>query len=452
MEAKLLLPLRTEEGYDFSTEMDAKRKPPLAAVLSIFAPVHQEEAFTAFLLMMDLFLLLTAYYIIKPVREALILGGPGAEIRSYAGAGQAMLFWLLLPLYNAYATRVNRVRLINGVTLFFLSHLLIFYVLGRLGFHFGVVFFVWVGLFNLVMVAQFWSLANDIYTPEQGRRIFAIAGVGGSLGGIFGSAAAGWLFKALGPYSMMLVAAGLLAICLVLTTWIHRRESNSTPARAEMAASAIDGSSGGVQLVLSHRYLLLIAGLVFFANLVNTTGEFILGKTVTAQLHSPIAIGTFYAGFFFWVNIVGAGLQMFSVSRILKYLGVGPALLFLPLISLCTYGLFAFVPILSLLRMAKIAEASMDYSVQNTAREALFLQTDRDWKYKGKAAIDSFFWRAGDALAGLVVFAGTRMAFGVRTFAALNIGFVVLWLLITFAIVAYRNELGAIRKTFPRAA
>jgi ATP:ADP antiporter, AAA family len=423
----------------YSTEAGAKRKNALAAVLSIFAPVRQEEALTAFLLMADLFVLLTAYYIVKPVREALILGGPGAEVRSYAGAGQAVLFWLILPVYSAFAGRVNRLRLINSITVFFISHLVAFYVLGRTGWHFGVVFFLWVGLFNLMMVAQFWALANDIYTPEQGCRLFAIVGVGGSFGAIFGSAVAGWLFKPLGPYSMMLVAAGLLGICLLLTTWIHRRESDGNPERAQMASQAV-GSSGGFHLILRHRYLLLIATLVFLANLVNTTGEFILGKTVTQALQNPVAIGTFYAGFFFWVNVVGAGVQMFSVSRIMKYFGIGPALLFLPLISLGSYGLFAVAPLLSLIRVAKIAEDSTNYSVQNTAREALFLQTDRESKYKAKAAIDSFFWRAGDALAGLLVFAGTRLAFTTRSFAMMNIAFVLLWLAVTVAIVSYRKE------------
>src|SRR6266478_800600 len=82
------------------------------------------------------------------------------------------------------------------------------------------------------------------------------------------------------------------------------------------------------------------------------------------------------AGFFFWVNVAGAALQMFSVSRIMKYFGVAPALLFLPLISLCSYGLFAFAPLLGLIRVAKIAENSTDYSIQNTVREALFLHAD----------------------------------------------------------------------------
>src|SRR5439155_1486317 len=93
--------------------------------------------------MLNVFILLTAYYIIKPVREALILSGPGAEIKSYAGAGQAILFWLLLPFYGAFAGRVNRVRLLNGVTAFFISNLLIFYFMVRLGVQFGVAFYRW---------------------------------------------------------------------------------------------------------------------------------------------------------------------------------------------------------------------------------------------------------------------------------------------------------------------
>src|ERR1700704_449750 len=118
---------------------------------------------------MNVFILLTAYYIIKPVREALILGGAGAEIKSYAGAGQALLFLLIVPLYSAFASRTNRIRLINGVTAFFISNLAIFYFLARLQVDLGVVFFLWVGLFNLMLVAQFWAFANDIYTEDKGK-------------------------------------------------------------------------------------------------------------------------------------------------------------------------------------------------------------------------------------------------------------------------------------------
>ena len=435
----------------FSTKIGQKRQTPLERFLSIFATVHREEALTAFLLMMNVFILLTAYYIIKPVREALILGGPGAEIKSYAGAGQALLFWLMLPAYSAFGARVNRRRLINGVTAFFLTNLLVFYFLGRAGVPLGVVFSLWVGVFNLMLVAQLWALANDIYTQEQGRRLFAIVGLGGSLGGIFGAEMARLLFKPLGPYSMMLVAAGLLAICMLLTHWVHIRESDGNPARAQMAGQSI-GASGSFQLVLQNRYLLLIAMLILLANLVNTTGEFILGKTVAQQLKNPGDIGEFYAEFFFWVNVVGAALQMFGVSRIMKYLGVAPALFFLPLIALCSYSFIAFLPMLGLIRLVKIAENSTDYSIQNTVRHALFLRTSRESKYKAKAAIDSFFWRAGDALSAVLVFVGTKLAFTTRNFAIVNALLVFAWLAVAIAIVRYRRQQRAAQAHVRQAA
>src|SRR6185436_4629717 len=148
--------------------------------------------------------------------------------------------------------------------------------------------------------------------------------------------------------------------------------------------------------------------------------EYILGKTV-AQYAKGVAnpeayIGEFYAGFFCWVNLLGAALQMFAVSRLMKYVGIGGALLFLPIIALGSYTLLAVAPVLSFIRLAKIAENSTDYSVQNTARHALFLNTSRDAKYKAQSAIESFFWRMGDALSAVLVFIGTQLAFNISHF------------------------------------
>jgi ATP:ADP antiporter, AAA family len=426
------------------TEDRPEGKNILARALSLFAPVRSGESGTALLLMLSMFILLTAYYIIKPVREALILDGPGAEIKSYAGAAQALLFLIVLPLYSGLASRVNRIWLINGVTAFFISNLAIFYVLGSLNFHLGLPFFLWVGMFNVMLVAQFWAFANDVYTEERGKRLFAIIGIGSSLGGIFGAQIAGRLFQPLGPYRMMLVAAALLALCMILLNWIHRREgvAANNDVRKDGESRPL-GTSGGFKLVLAHRYLLLIAVLVLLSNFVNTTGEFILGKTVAqfakTQTDSKAYIGEFYAGFFFYVNVVSAGLQLFVVSRIMKRLGIGTALFFLPVIALGSYTLLAFAPLLSLIRIAKVAENSTDYSIQNTARHALFLNTSREAKYKAQSAIDSFFWRAGDGLSALLVFIGTRLEFDIRHFAAANALFVLLWLMIAAAIVRLRK-------------
>jgi len=426
-----------------------KRLSLLERVLSIFGTVRAGEGLTAFLLMTNVFILLTAYYIIKPVREALILGSAGAEIKSYAGAGQALLLILIVPLYGAIASRLNRLHIINGITAFFISNLLIFYLLARMNFSIGVFFFLWVGLFNLTIIAQFWSFANDIYTQDQGKRLFAIIGIGSALGAIFGAQIAGWMFKPLGSSLMMLVTAALLGVCMILTNWIHYREKGKSRAQRDISQEPI-GNSGGFQLVFKHRYLLLIAILVLLSNFAKTTGEFILGKTVTQ--HAAIAaaaaggtfsqeayIGEFYADFYFWVNLITAAVQMFAVSRIMKYMGIGAALFFLPIIALGSYTMLAFAPLLSFIRVAKIAENSTDYSIQNTARNALFLRTSRQSKYKAKLAIDSFFARAGDAFSALLVFTGTKLAFGIPSFAIVNAVLVILWLVVAAAILRLRK-------------
>jgi AAA family ATP:ADP antiporter len=416
-------------------------------VLSVFAPVQDGEGPTALLLMMNLFLLMTAYYIIKPVRESLILGDAGPEVKSYAGAMGALVFIGVIPLYSKVASRLNRIRLINGVTAFFGSNLIIFYVLGRLNMPIGIVFFIWAGLFNLMLVAQFWAFTNDVYTQDQGRRLFAIIGIGSSLGSILGAEVAGHLFMPLGPYRMMLIAAGLLCVCMMVANWIHHRESGSVQISTPHETLKADG---GFQLVFKQRYLLLIALLIVLSNVVNTNGEFILGKSVIEHAKAAIAvsanesmtqqeyIGKFYADFYFWVNLVGAALQMFAVSRIMKHVGIGAALFLMPMIALGGYTLLSFAPMLSFLRFTKIAENGTDYSIQNTARHALFLRTNRDAKYKGKTTIDGFFWRAGDALSAVMVFVGTSLAFDIRGYARTNAILTAAWLCVVAAIVWLR--------------
>jgi AAA family ATP:ADP antiporter len=233
---------------------------------------------------------------------------------------------------------------------------------------------------------------------------------------------------------------------MVLTNWTHHREGHQPPQHRQPPEPQSEsiGASGTFKMILQHRYLFLIAVMVLLSNVVNTTGEFILGKTIAEyakqSANSEAYIGEFYARFFFLVNLISAALQLFAVSRILKYIGIKPALLFQPVIALGSYTLLAFVPILSFIRAAKIAENSANYSIQNTARHALFLDTSRDAKYKAQSAIESFFCRAGDALSALVVFVGTKLVFDLSTFALANLLFVAVWLGVSLALIGLRKR------------
>ncbi len=423
-------------------------KSPLDRFLGLFAEVRAGEGPAAVLLTLNVILLLAAYSIVKPVREALILAEGGAEVKSYAAAGQAILLLGAVPLYAALAGRLPRRRLINGVTLFFTACFVLFYLLARLHVPLGVVFFLYVGIFNLMVIAQFWSFANDLYTPEEGKRLFPIVAVGASSGAVIGSFAAGRLIGPLGVYQLLLVAAGALALSLLLTNVIDSRERGraAKPAAGRTAEEPI-GKGDAFRLVLGNRYLLLIALLMLFLNWVNTNGEYILGRTVKRMAAEGVAsgaanglsesdyIGKFYADFQFVVNWTGLVVQLFFVSRILKYLGVRVAILFLPVIALGGYTLIAFYPALAAVRWAKTAENATDYSLQNTVRQVLFLPTTREQKYKAKQAIDTFFWRAGDVLSAALTFVGTTyLSFGIRQFALVNLGFVLVWIVLAVLI------------------
>jgi len=434
------------------------RKSWLDRTLSVAADVRAGEGAGALLLAANVFLLLGFYYVLKTVREALILSEGGAEVKSYAAAGQALLLLGLVPLYGAIASRVNRVKLISGVTLFFASHLVVFYLLGTAGVPVGVAFFLWIGVFNLVIPAQFWAFANDLYTSDRGKRLFPIVGVGSLLGAWLGAEAASALFAPVGPYRLMLLSAVGIVASVLLTRWADRRQRRLAAMEGGRDAEQPEppmGKTGGFQLVFSQRYLLLIALLVLVLNVVNTVGEYILGRLVVEDAAAKIAsgaagglsegalIGQFYGEFFGWVNLVGLFFQLFLVSRLFKWIGVRGTLFVLPLIAVFSYSALAVVPLLALVSVVKVLENSGDYSINNTAKHALFLPTSREAKYKAKQAIDSFFWRTGDMLQALIVFIGVQLAFGIRGFALVNLAFVAVWLLLVLGIAAEHRKLTA---------
>ncbi len=422
---------------------------PLERTLNLFTEVRRGEASSALMLALNIFLILTAYYVLKPVREALILSGSGgAEIKSYVAAGQALLLLGAVPLYAKLASRYARRALINRVTWFFAVCLAAFYALALTGTPIAIAFYLWVGIFNLMVPAQFWAFANDIYSPEAGKRLFVIVAFGASAGAVFGSFLAGQLIEPLGVYQLLLVSGAILLASLVLTNLVDSREAQPGGARATASAPEEPlGKGGAFRLVLENRYLFLIALLMLVLNWVNTTGEYILGRTVKEAATALLAaspgegldeeafIGRFYADFFTVVNIAGLLLQLFVVSRVLKYLGVRAAIFVLPLIALGGYLVAAFYPILTMVRWVKTAENATDYSLQNTVRQVLFLPTTREQKYKAKQAIDTFFVRSGDVLSALLVFVGTSLlALSTQQFAMINILLVSTWLLLALLI------------------
>jgi AAA family ATP:ADP antiporter len=436
----------------------------LERLLGVITEVRRGEGVTALLLTLDIFVLLSAYYVIKPVREALIVSVPnGAEYKSYMGAVIAATLFVAVPAYGRFAARLQRNRLIVGVSLFFVSNLVAFYFAGLLpalsrgggALWFALGFFLWVGVFNMMVVAQFWAFAADVYTEEQGKRLFALVGLGASLGSVAGSAVVSKLVEKLGTQAMMLVCAALLCVSAALTQAVHARESARAPSRAPKAEAKRPAKERGAYgLLLAHRYLWLIAVFTVVFTLVNTNGEYILSKLVgeAAKAHGATKaeqkdwIAGVYGEFFFWVNTVGVVVQSFLVSRIVKYGGLRVGFAIFPVVALLSATVVAIFPVLAVVRVGKTAENATDYSLNNTMRNMLWLPTTRRMKYLAKQAVDSFIVRLGDVGSALVVFVmSDSLHLGVRAFAIVDVVLVGLWLWLAREILR-ENELIAKRR------
>src|SRR5687767_3662680 len=169
--------------HSAETPTPTPTRSPLDRLLSLFTQVHAGEGGTALLMLLNVFVILICYSVIKTVREPLILLGGGAEVRSYAAAGQAVLLMAFVPFYGWFASRVDRLKLLVGVTVFFIVNIELFALaVATNAPYVGVVFYIWVGIFNISLIAQFWSFANDIYNKDAGNRLFPIIALGMTAG------------------------------------------------------------------------------------------------------------------------------------------------------------------------------------------------------------------------------------------------------------------------------
>jgi ATP:ADP antiporter, AAA family len=420
----------------------------------IFGDVRAGEGRHVLLFGLQIFLLLTAYYLLKTVREPLILlwgawGLRGDELKIYATSAQAFLLLGLVPLYGVLAGRVHRLGLVRITLIGFIGSLVLFIVLGKSQVPIAVPFYMWLGIVSLLGISQFWSLAADLHSREAGERLFGVIAVGGSAGAIVGAQAAGRLIGPLGIYGLMVTAAALYVVALVVVGLIERTNPGPAGAAADRHAPAAPHTSNALTLVVRNPYLLFIGALVLVANLVNTQGEFILAESIKGHAElfpaseRAAIIGRFYGAFYSLVNAVALIVQALLVARILKSGGTRLALFLLPAVAMCGYGAIAMLPSLAVVAMAKAAENSVDYSMQTTVRQTLFLPTDRETKYKGKATLDTVCVRLGDMAAGglvlvsLHVFELTR-----RGFAIGNVVLVGIWMAIALAIARrYRRLL-----------
>ncbi len=424
----------------------------LERFLGLFARVEAGEGAGGLQLMSAIFMLLIAYYFIKPLREGWlaisdIQGLSKLELRAYSAWLQSLLLLAALPLYSRLAARWPRDRLVLRVGGGFAALLLLFW-LCQPGYPLAlpyaeVLFYLFVGLFGVTLVAQFWSFAADIYGDSAGRRLFPLVAIGASAGAVVGSWSGEQLLQlpGLGAFDLLLCALLPLALSLWLGLAVARRGEVLGPAAQRARQPAAPGNPGGLRLLTHHPYLAAAALTMLVFNWVVANGDNILFALVQEALRAELAgledfderlknsTTAFYGNFYFWVNLVGLLLQAFAVSRLLALGGLPLLVLITPVVSCLAYVSMALFPNLTVIKVMKISENASNYSINNTARHILWLPTTKAMLYQAKPVADTLFVRLGDGLAAVTVLLGTRFwHFAPREFLLTNIALAALWI------------------------
>ena len=449
-------------------------------MLHIFTEVRAGEGYTALLMFANVFLLLCAYYFIKPLREGWVAvsdisGLSKMEVRAYSSFAQSLLLLFIVGWYGRLSTYCSRASLITRATLFCITTMVIFWFL-QPGFFMenlpasGIIFYLWVGMFGVFVVAQFWTFCADIYTDESGKRLLPLIAIGGTTGAAAGSGMVDLFVKTgiIPTEALLLIATLPLFISIKLTRIVDARhrnkvlsgriKSNEGTALLITDKNNIGSLFSGAKIVFISRFLLVAALVTLLTNWVNTNGENLLFRvvqdTLTNQALEQGITGSqkileftrdgttaFYGDFYFWVNIIALFLQSFVASRLLKLGGFGVILMMLPVIALVSYTAMALLPILAIVKIMKIAENATDYSINNTARHVLWLPIDSTMKFIGKPVIDTLYVRIGDGLAAVTVLIGVQfLALSTTQFFIFNVSLVILWLICGILLVREYNK------------
>ena len=380
------------------------------------------------------FALLASYYLLRPIREEMgIRSGVGSLQWNFTATFAALL--VAVPVYSALFARVPRARAVPAVYRFFLLNLVAFWALFRLGVSPVAVarsFYVWLSVFNLLVVSVFWSFMADLFSAEQGKRLFGFVAAGGSLGAILGSATAGLLVGPIGIAGIVALSAALLELsarCAVaLARWAHRRPDapdapEGSPAAAIAVATRHDerpvGGTvlSGVTAVIRSPYLLALAAQMLLFTLGSTFLYFQQARMVAEAIPDSARRTALFAAVDFAVNVSAFALQSLATGRLAAAFGLGPALTAVPVLTGAGLAALAAVPSIWVLAPLQAVRRVGHYALERPARDVLFTVVPREEKYKSKGFIDTVVYRGGDLLAAWTYALLAGMGLGPRALA-----------------------------------
>lgn len=350
------------------------------------------------------FIVLGSYYVLRPIRDDIGAAG-GLENLSWMYTGTMTVMLLANGLFSALVARLSRRRFIPIVYRFFIANLVLFYFLMKFAtpaqqVWVGRSFFVWVSVFNLFVVTVFWAFMTDVFNSDQGKRLFAFIGVGGTLGAIVGGSVTALLVKKIGPLNLLFVSAVLLELAARCVRFFptHFARSEPMPVPTERDAEKPLGGNlwSGVTHVARSPYLLGICAYLLLYGITSTLAYFQQADIAAHQFQDRANRTAFFAQVDVSVNVLTILVQIFLTSRLMKWFGVGITLTLLPVVNVIGFAAMGWVPLLSVLVVFQTLRRASNFAVSRPAREVLFTVLRREDKYKAKSFIDTFVYRTGD--------------------------------------------------------
>ncbi len=351
------------------------------------------------------FALLAGYYVLRPLRDQMGIAG-GVKNLPWLFTATFVTLLVAQPLYGALVARLPRARFIPIVYHFFVANLLVFWALLTFDIETAVVarvFFVWVSVFNLFAVAVFWSFMADLFTSEQGKRLFGFIGAGGTAGALLGPIITIWLSVPLGPVNLMIAAVIFLELAVFCVYRLERNVAVHARAEAQAQTENIGGSAfAAIPELVRSPYILGIGAWVALLSYAATIIYFEQAHIVSEAVKSAGLQTRIFASIDLAVSLLTLVTQLLITGQVLKRVGTGVAAAALPMVYIVGFAVLAVMPTLIVVVTVQVVQRWMNFAIANPARQLFFTVVTREEKYKAKNLVDVVVYRGSDALSGWI--------------------------------------------------
>ncbi|MEJ2256920.1 MAG: MFS transporter [Woeseiaceae bacterium] len=381
------------------------------------------------------FCVLSSYYILRPVREMVSSAGPNTIPYLFVGTFVAMIF--ATTVFGWIASRYPRRTFLPWVYLFFISNILIFWLVFSQAIDddqeyvwLGRIFFVWVSVFNLFIVSVFWSFMADIYTRQQGRRLFGFITSGGSIGALLGGLVTSRMVVDIGFQNLFPISATILLVAVFCITrlknWVHHEHEDEIEKTVESDRPLGGSPFAGITHVLASKYFLAIAVSSVIASLLGTALYMFAAELVNEAIPSADERTRFFSNMNNWQNALALLFQMFAVKQVVTRFGIGRSLVLFPIVTVIGFAVLALDPTLMAVAVLTVVRRALGFGFTKPSTDMLYSVVTPEEKYKAKNFIDTAIYRGGDVVGTWTIRTMSVLGMGMAAISAAMLPFAAL--------------------------